>query len=477
MADDEKKPPQSLTVTPSSAEVFTGETVQLTASNPQASWSSANTAVAVVGASGLVTGTGPGETAIKAQYKGEKGEMRITVRNKDDIDNITPPPTNPSGYGPQASQTQPGGSVSVSPGAGTIQAAVAGNAAGTSFWLTAGTYALTGPITPKTGNTFTGQYGAIIDGAGISSSDPNTGAFQAHNLDIDNVTIKNLLIQNCPQKAIHGFKDSADNWTVEYCELAHNKVGINAPDNSFVRHCYIHHNVGSDEGSGDLALHGGGYSAYQSTNTVFEDNEFSFNGSESKILEANTITFRRNYVHDNAPNGIWFDGENPNSVIEDNTVDDHASEGIFYEVSGSGVIRGNTIRRSGGSGIFISTSKGVEIYDNVLEDNYRGIQYYIDCARIGQGIIGFDLADNNSHNNTIRLGATAGIAASVLGSGNCDAAALLPYTSGAKNLVFQANTYAASNTTGAWWYWNGAFKTWAQWQSLGHDLSGSISVR
>ncbi len=79
MAEDEKKPPQSLTITPSSATLAPGETVQLTASNPKATWSSANSAVAVVGASGLVTGLAGGEAAIKAQYKGEKGSATVTV--------------------------------------------------------------------------------------------------------------------------------------------------------------------------------------------------------------------------------------------------------------------------------------------------------------------------------------------------------------------------------------------------------------
>ena len=72
------------------------------------------------------------------------------------------------------------------------------------------------------------------------------------------------------------------------------------------------------------------------------------------------VTFRNNWVHHNG-NGIWYDGDNTGSLIEGNVVEDNAEQGIFYEISGQGVIRNNVIRRSGHNGIFISTSRDLEI--------------------------------------------------------------------------------------------------------------------
>ena len=37
----------------------------------------------------------------------------------------------------------------------------------TTFCLRAGVHDLTSSITPKTGNTFVGEYGAILDGTGL----------------------------------------------------------------------------------------------------------------------------------------------------------------------------------------------------------------------------------------------------------------------------------------------------------------------
>ena len=178
-----------------------------------------------------------------------------------------------------------------------------------------------------------------------------------------------------------------------------------------------------------------------------------------------------------------IDGENTNSLIEDNIVEDHPGQGIFYEVSGSGTIRNNTIRRNGtsgtDSGIFISTSKNVDIYGNTLTDNWRGIQYFVDCTRVGQGgVVGvvFDLANNTAHDNTITFVAGAGQYASMLNSVSCTAAQFAPYTDGTKQLVFQANAYSVPSLTTKYWYWAGATKSWAEWQALGHDTTGTVRL-
>jgi|SRR5436190_19184816 len=85
--------PKSVSVTPSSASIAVNGTVQLTAtaSPPKSvtgfSWSSTNTAVATVSASGLVTGVAAGTTTIRATAGGVTGTSAITVT-------ASPPPSN-----------------------------------------------------------------------------------------------------------------------------------------------------------------------------------------------------------------------------------------------------------------------------------------------------------------------------------------------------------------------------------------------
>ena len=178
----------------------------------------------------------------------------------------------PAAAGPQAAITCPAGAINIPVGA-NIQSAVDGHRGDTVFCLKAGVHAIASAITPKTGNVFVGEFGAILDGTGWVTTDPNQAAFRAHNQDVDNVTVRNLVIRNMPQKGIHAFKDFSDNWTVEYCEITRCLTGIQMGNSSPVRHNLIRHNSV------------GGYSNYRGQNTTWESNEIAYNGSEQKIVE------------------------------------------------------------------------------------------------------------------------------------------------------------------------------------------------
>jgi len=76
---------KSITVSPSSASITAGQTIQLTATASPANtattftWASANTAVATVSTSGLVTAVAQGTTSITASSGGVTGSSTITV--------------------------------------------------------------------------------------------------------------------------------------------------------------------------------------------------------------------------------------------------------------------------------------------------------------------------------------------------------------------------------------------------------------
>ncbi len=383
----------------------------------------------------------------------------------------------PTALGPQVTITCPAGAVNISPGT-NIPSIVNAYPGGTGFCLKAGTHNLTGAITPKTGDAFVCEYGAVLDGTGWATTDTTQAAFRAHNQDIDNVTIKNCVIRKMPVSAVHAYKDFSDGWTIESNEIYGNKYGTDVGNTTTVKKNSIHHNIG-DPTSATYALRGGGYAAYKATGTVFEDNEIAYNGPEQKLVGTNGVVFRRNFVHHNHTDGIWYDGDNINVLIEDNLVEDHPRIGIFYEVSGNGIVRNNTIRRSGrtggDSGIFVSASKNVELYGNVLEENFRGITYYVDCSRVGLGLLSWDLRDNFTHDNSIRMSTQAGSLTNSLQTGtDCTTTQATAYTNGSKNLRFQGNTYDVSSLSGRWWFW-GAYKTWAEWQALGNDPMSLLS--
>ena len=376
-----------------------------------------------------------------------------------------------SSYGPQATITCPAGAVDIVPGQ-FIQGIVDLYPGTTTFCLRAGVHYLTSSITPKTGNTFVGEYGAILDGANWTTSDSTQGAFRAHNQDIDFVTIRNLVIRNMSQKGIHAFYWMADHWTIESNEIAANKTGIVFPSNSVVRNNYIHHNYGNPL-SADASLRGGGFGGYYATHTIFDSNEISYNGKEQKVMESQNVTFRNNFVHHNQADGIWYDGGNPGALIEGNRVEDNARNGIFYEASDGSVIRNNTIRRSGDTGVFISTSQNSEIYGNTLENNFRAITYFVDCgAMVGRTI---DLQNNWAHDNIIRVGTQSGAFATGMSyTADCTPTQVTTYHSGAKNLRFSHNTYYVPDVGGWFWLWNG-IKQWFPWLSFGHDLDGVVT--
>jgi parallel beta-helix repeat protein len=380
-------------------------------------------------------------------------------------DSSAPPPT---GVGPQSTITCPSGAVDIltTDTVQLIQSQINNFPGTTTFCFKVGIHHVDQSIIPKTGNTFIGEYGAILDGTGWTTTDDIDAAFRAYNQDIDNITIRNLVIRNV-RRAIQGLGALSDHWTIEYNDIGPNYSGIVFPSNSRVWHNNIHDNYFS------------GYVGSAAHNALIEGNEIARNGWEQKIAVSDNVWFRNNFVHHNAGAGIWFDTDNTNAVIEGNVVEDSGWIGIFYEISAGGIIRNNTIRRSGDAGVFLSDSKSTEISNNVLENNFRAITYFLNCAAVGGGssppsphsAAGWDLADNLSHDNTITVGTNTDALAAVFSytSGECTDAYVEPYKNGSKNLKFLNNTWdVTSPTTGQYWFWAG-LKTWADWQALGFD--------
>jgi len=371
-------------------------------------------------------------------------------------------PVTVSSIGPTTSITCPAGAINIFPGT-SIQSVVNSYGTNTTFCLRSGTHFVNSPVTPKTGDTFIGEYGAIVDGNGWATNNDADAAFRAYNDDIDFVTIRNLVIRNL-RRGIHaGWPSLApDHWTIENNEIGPNYSGIQFPASSTVRNNYIHNNTYS------------GYIGNSASNSLLENNEIAFNGWEQKVTLATNVTFRGNFVHHNNGAGIWFDSDNTNVLIEGNRVEDNGWVGIFYEISDTAIIRNNAIRRNGDAGVMLSTSKNTQVYNNTLDNNFRGITYFLNCGAVGNGTIIYDLKNNSSYDNTVTTTASGAWATNFSYTSNCTATQVAPYKNGAMNLTYTHNTYdVTSPATGQYWYWDG-FKTWSEWQAMGQDTTGSV---
>jgi parallel beta-helix repeat protein len=429
--------------------------------------------ISSLGAATNVTATGFTWTVILVA-----GQETLTVRNPDGRKSniltftvgaavVAPPPPPPdpveSDYGPQATILCPVDAIQVLRGA-SIPDAVNGQPAGSSFCVMAGIHSPTVSIRLKAGDTLTGEYGAVIDGAQMVSGTEIVSGWNC--ADCSAVTVRNLTVRNLSAHACVGaYGPNANTWTVDHNNLYGCRDGVNFGIGAglVITNNLIHHN----------SLFGYGISL--TAHSRIEHNEFSYNGDQTKILLSTDSVFRDNWIH-HSVNGIWYDGENTGILIEDNLVEDNSGVGIVYEISGRAIMRRNTVRRSGDTAIFISTSHDVDIYENTLEDNFRSITYLVygpvltQPTELGET---FALQNVSAHDNVISLGVRTGSLMTGLTSVSLDATAFAPYVNGAHNLTFTNNTYRLPVLGADPWFWPGAM-TWQQWQAVGHDVTGTI---
>ena len=377
-------------------------------------------------------------------------------------------PRSPSGnVGPLQSIRCPPGAEHIGAGA-DIQAAVDASPGGTKFCLRKGTWRVTAPITPKTGDHFIGLYGATLDGSDLRTTDVNQGVFTAHNQDIDNVIIRNLVIRNCPQRAIHAFHDFSEGWVIDHTEIYGCRMGIHHGNSFTITANYVHDNWQY------------GIGGYQSTGSLIEGNEFSFNAARyesfpgdsavSKWAQTTNTSVVGNVFHDNYWSAIWFDGQNAVVLIENNVVVNNAGNGIFYEVSGQAIIRRNRVVGSSERNIYLSEAHQTSVYDNVLSGSPQGIALFQDGDRIREG----ELKNNVVRDNTVVVpsgGQAVSLTCSNMGSEACST-----YSTGRANR-FQGNQYVVPELGGTWWYWNQNVQTWEGWQAEGQDTAGAIEEK
>jgi parallel beta-helix repeat protein len=304
-----------------------------------------------------------------------------TTRAPTTTTTAAPATTRPAG--PAPSRCVAAGGVPIGTG-DDAQRVVNAHGAGTTYLVKAGTHLRNFSVRPKTGDTFCGEPGAILDGGRSLKSAFSGGAT---NVTLDSITIQQYATGR-QGGAIHPDK-SASGWVVRNVSAVRNYwAGLMAADNMKILGGSYSDN--DQLGIGGNAATGVVLDGLDGDPATFDGPELARNHTlhESCDWEAGgmkwdvgRITIRNARVHDNDCRGLWADINAHGALIENNLIEDNREEGIFYEISQDAVIRHNHVYGNGlggrgwywAGGITVASSFNVEVYGNRLSGNYNGI--------------------------------------------------------------------------------------------------------
>jgi parallel beta-helix repeat protein len=282
--------------------------------------------------------------------------------------------------------------------------------AGTRYVVKAGTHLRNFSVRPKSGDSFCGEPGAVLDG-GRSLRAAFSGG--ATNVTLDSITVQQYATGR-QGGAIHPDK-SASGWVVRNVSAVRNYwAGLMAADG--MRILGGHYNDNDQLGIGNNAASSIVLDGLDGDPTTMDGPELARNHilHESCDWEAGgikwaigRITIRNAHVHDNDCRGLWGDINAHDALIEHNLIENNRDEGIFYEISQNAVIRYNRIYGNGfgyrvgwywSGGITVASSFNVEVYGNRLSGNYNGItgtqQTRTDSTPPAHLLDGFHVHDN-----------------------------------------------------------------------------------
>jgi hypothetical protein len=321
----------------------------------------------------------------------------------------TTAPTTTAPPGVPASTCSTSGGVPIGTG-DDAQRLVDAHGPGTRYTVKAGTHLRNFSVRPKSGDSFCGEPGAVLDGGRSLRAAFSGGA--------TNVTLDSLTVQQYATGrqggAIHPDK-SASGWVVRNVSALRNYwAGLMAADNMKI--LGGHYNDNDQLGIGNNAASSIVLDGLDGDPATFDGPEMARNHTlhESCDWEAGgikwaigRITIRNAHVHDNDCRGLWGDINAHDALIEHNLIEDNRDEGIFYEISQDAVIRYNRIYGNGfgyrvgwywSGGITVASSFNVEVYGNRLSGNYNGItgtqQTRTDSTPPTHLLDGFHIHDN-----------------------------------------------------------------------------------
>jgi Right handed beta helix region len=264
------------------------------------------------------------------------------------------------------------------------QTVVDAHRAGTTYLVKAGVHDRNFSVRPRSGDTFCGEPGAVLDG-GRSLQFAFYG--QATNVTLDSITVQNY--NTGRQRGAIQPDTHASGWVVRNVSALRNHwAGLMAADGMQI--LGGHYNDNDQLGISGNAATGVLLDGLDEDPTTMDGPELARNHTmhASCDFEAGgmkwdvgQVTIRNAHVHHNACRGLWADMNAHDALIEHNLVEDNLAEGVFYEISRDAVIRNNRLHRNGAraagwywdGGITVASSFNVEVYGNQLSGNYNGI--------------------------------------------------------------------------------------------------------
>ena len=275
------------------------------------------------------------------------------------------------------------GAVSIWPG-DDGQRLVNAHRAGTTYIIKAGTHLRNFSVQPKSGDTFCGEPGAVLDG-GRSLRSAFSGP--ATDVTLDSVTVQSYATGR--QGGAIQPDRHATGWVVRNVSALRNEwAGLVASDG--MRILGGHYNDNEQLGIGGNATTGIVLDGLDGDPSTFDGPELARNHALHASCDweaggmkwdVGQVTIRNAHVHDNDCKGLWADINARDALIERNLIENNRQEGIFYEISRDAVIRHNQVHGNGfggngwywAGGITVASSSGVEVYGNRLSGNYNGI--------------------------------------------------------------------------------------------------------
>jgi hypothetical protein len=248
----------------------------------------------------------------------------------------------------------------------SVQAAIDAHPERTTFWLPDGLYALTGPVTPRSGDTFVGGPDTVIDGGGTATSAFKAGReFSPVWVMADDVTLRSLTVARfvAPLDQVVVNADAGDGWTLDRVTVADNGGGgvmlgsrTTIVDSCLTRNGQYGFNSYRCRGYGD----DGCTTSTTVTDVRIEHSEIAYNDTDQlaierpgcgcsgggKFWDVRGARVTGNWVHHNNSVGLWADTNDADFLFEGNVIEDNDAAGLMYEISYSARVVGNTFRRN-----------------------------------------------------------------------------------------------------------------------------------
>ena len=304
-----------------------------------------------------------------------------------------------------------------------------------------------------------------------------------------NVSFKNFSVINTASEGNMGTIDPGSGgtgWLLDHMDMRHNHgygTGPGTDGDYTIRFSRVHEN-------GQDGLGGDGAGVVATDNEVFQNSYAGWDkvwDAGNKMGHTVNALVARNYVHDERGVGLWCDINCVNATYADNYVKNAAAGGIMFEISCGSSIHDNVVVNSGtdqadlaNASIFISNSRGSEVYANKTFGGFRAIwAWEVDRPEATSTACPEHHVKNlNVHDNQMDLNSTPPAWGAKVGLWT-DSGDNTWFTG--QNNRFQGNTYYDTTPGSDDWNWHTVTgqtyadtNPWTVWQGYGQDTTGSV---